>query len=207
MVQCGDPAMNLASIPKEWSDRECNDALPVADSISMLGLSYSGSDPGQIGDHSEFPLPGPGESPGPRVLWPFTFACAPAWLWPGKNVFCPPGSGPPALGPPTAGQRNAPPALPSTTSGAPARASPVVLKSPTAPTASIEARLARLFILHLISSESGPRGRVGLSLETDATGVAWCVALSSIGPVEHRRHAGSTRWLPSPRGFAPARTG
>ena len=40
---------------------------------------------GQIGDQSELPFPGPGEVAGPSLFQALLFACAPAWLLPGKN--------------------------------------------------------------------------------------------------------------------------
>ncbi len=75
---------------------------------------------GQIGDQSEFPLPGPGDVAGPWLFHARLLACAPAWLLPGRN------DQPDAIGPitvtpwsplcasafatpsPTAGHRNAP---------------------------------------------------------------------------------------------------
>jgi hypothetical protein len=49
-------------------------------------INYS---PGQIGDQSELPLPGPGDAPGPKGLTAWLLAWAPAWFSTGKNEYPP----------------------------------------------------------------------------------------------------------------------
>ena len=126
-----------------------------------------------MGDQSAFPLPGPGDVPGPSVLCAVGFDLAPAWLCPGRNDWSPDAIGPivdTPLSPlwasafvtpcPTAGHRNAPLSGPTTSGGA-ASADTCIARTATAIAASspMVRKMDRICSLPSLHARIGIRAR------------------------------------------------